>query len=307
MFGLGVFCPRLTFAFCQGVGPSYSGSKKTLRCADWNANWIWKRTVSLKLCACTVESCEHKQKEMRTLKLIRKLKTHRIIKLLCVYCGVFGEHKHNTAVACTVEFTQQNWPTKQSHKTLRFLQRLPFLPLNNRAEMSSIFINALSSSSSMNQTYPVPSCNKPSKAPLKHGNCNPTRNKRTHPFVLRSSLHSLRVGRRCHQTLHSRVLFCLPFHTLLPNWCVVMVILFSISVWSYTLWFYLWLFVCGFVFGCLCVVFVFFITLVYMWVYFGCGHNFGCFSSCLCCIPTIYICVCVCVSLFCMFHLSLPN
>ena len=47
MFGLGVYCPRLTFAFCLGVGPSYSGSKKTLRRACWNTNWNWKRTVSL--------------------------------------------------------------------------------------------------------------------------------------------------------------------------------------------------------------------------------------------------------------------
>ena len=132
----------------------------------------------------------------------------------------------------------------------------------------------------MNQTYP-PSCNKPSKAPSKYGNCNPTRNKRTHPFVLHSSSHSLCVGHRCRQTLHSLVLFCLPFHTPL-----------SIGVW---LWLYCFLLVCGhtlygFVFGYLCVVFVFFMTLVYMWVYFGCGYNFGCFSSCLCCISTIYIC-----------------
>ena len=156
---------------------------------------------------------------------------------------------------------------------------LPFLPLNYRVEMSSIFINAPSSLSSMNQTYP-PSCNKLSKQELKHGNCNPTWNKWTHPFVLRSSSHSLCVGRCCCQTLHSRVLFCLPFHTLLP-----------IGVW---LWLYCFLLVCGhtlcgFVFGYLCVVFVFFITLVYMWVYFRCDHNFGCFSSCLCCISTIYI------------------
>ena len=122
---------------------------------------------------------------------------------------------------------------------------LPFLPLNYCVEMSSIFINASSSLSSMNQTYP-PSCNKPSKAPLKHGNCNPTRNKWTHPFVLRSNSHSFCMGRHWCQTLHSQVLFCLPFHTLLPNWCVVMVILFSIGVWSNSLWFCLWLFVCGF-------------------------------------------------------------
>ena len=120
--------------------------------------------------------------------------------------------------------------------------------------MSSIFINAPYSSPSMNQTYP-PSCNKPLKQELKHGNSNPTRNKRTHPFVLRSSSHSLRVGCRCRQTLHSQVLFCLPFHTILP-----------IGVW---LRLYRFLLVCGhtlcgFVFGYLCVVFVFFITLVYM-------------------------------------------
>ena len=82
---------------------------------------------------------------------------------------------------------------------------LLFLPLNNRVEMSSIFINTPSSSSSMKCTYPP--TNKPSKQELKHGNCKPTWNKRTHPFVLRSSLHSLRLGRRCRHygSLHSQV------------------------------------------------------------------------------------------------------
>ena len=131
---------------------------------------------------------------------------------------------------------------------------LRFLPFNYHAEMYSVFINAPSSLSSMNQTYP-PSCNKPSKQELKHSNCNPTRNKQTHPFMLRSSSHSLCMGHRCRQTLHSLVLFCLPFHTPL-----------SIGVW---LWLYCFLLVCGhtlygFVFGYLCVVFVFFMTLVYM-------------------------------------------
>ena len=120
---------------------------------------------------------------------------------------------------------------------------LPFLAFNYHAEMSSVFINAPSSSSSMNQTYP-PSYNKPSKQELKHSNCNPTRNKQTHPFVLRSSSHSLCMGRRCRQTLHSRVLFCLPFHTplllvcgygyIVFYWCVVilsMVLSLAICVW----------------------------------------------------------------------------
>ncbi|XP_050241881.1 L10-interacting MYB domain-containing protein-like [Quercus robur] len=71
--------------------------------------------------------------------------------------------------------------------------------------MSSIFINAPSSSSSMKRTYP-PSRNKPSIEELKQGNCNPTRNKRSHPRVIRTSSASLRLGRRCRhsRSLHSR-------------------------------------------------------------------------------------------------------
>ncbi|KAL0008013.1 hypothetical protein SO802_009515 [Lithocarpus litseifolius] len=72
--------------------------------------------------------------------------------------------------------------------------------------MSSIFINASSSSSSMKCTYPP--TNKPSKQELKPSNCKPTRNKRTRgPFVLRSSSPSPRLGRRCRhnsRSLHSR-------------------------------------------------------------------------------------------------------
>ena len=156
---------------------------------------------------------------------------------------------------CSQNFNPRSSCTKRCVPSNGYNFRiLPFLPFNYHAEMYSVFINAPSSSSSMNQTYP-PSCNKPSKQELKHSNCNPTRNKQTHPFVLRSSSHSLCMGHRCRQTLHSLVLFCLPFHTPL-----------SIGVW---LWLYCFLLVCGhtlygFVFGYLCVVFVFFMTLVYM-------------------------------------------
>ncbi|KAL0012279.1 hypothetical protein SO802_007387 [Lithocarpus litseifolius] len=71
--------------------------------------------------------------------------------------------------------------------------------------MSSIFINAPSSSSSMKCTYPP--TNKPSKQELKPTNCKPIRNKRTHPFVLRLSSPSPRLGRRCchiSRSLHLR-------------------------------------------------------------------------------------------------------
>ena len=161
--------------------------------------------------------------------------------------------------------------------------------------MSSIFINAPSSSSSMKCIYP-PSCNKPSKQELKHGNCNPTRNKRTHPFVLRSSSHSLCLGCRCRHcgSLHSQVLFCLTFHTL-----------WSIALWLYCFpWtqFNLWFCVqhlCVILVQRLCVVFVFSMTLVCGFLSHSC--NFGCFSSCLCCIWIIY------VSLLCIFHVGMRN
>ena len=140
--------------------------------------------------------------------------------------------------------------------------------------MSSIFINAPSFSSSMKCTYP-PSCNKPSIQELKRSNCNPTRNKWTHSFVLCSSSPSLCLGRRCRhcRSLHSRVLFCLTFHTL-----------WSIAIWLYCFpWthFNLW-----FCVQRLCVVFVFSMTLVCGFLSSSC--NFRCFSSCLCCIWTIF-------------------
>ena len=116
-------------------------------------------------------------------------------KRVALYCTVHKTLTHE-AETQNVAFSPM---AKFSHSTLS--------PLNYRAEMSSIFINDPSSSSSMKCTYPP--TNKPSKQELKHGNCKPTRNKWTHPFVLRSSSPSLRLGRRCHHcgSLHSRVSF----------------------------------------------------------------------------------------------------
>ena len=145
------------------------------------------------------------------LKRKMKCNTHRFIKTsVRVQVLHWLEHKTQNVLHYTVLFINL-WPTKQKHKIVHSLQRLflrilPFLPLNYRVEMSSIFIHAPFSSSSMKCTYP-PSCNKPSKQKLKHGHCNPTQNKRTHPFVLHSSSPSLHLGRRCRHcgSLHSRV------------------------------------------------------------------------------------------------------
>ena len=130
-----------------------------------------------------------------------------------------------------------------------------------------------------------------------------------------------------HQKLRRNMVIAIPHETkepipscftpahILSAWDVVVVklcihgycsvYLFILFCWTVVwLWLYCFLLVCGhtlcgFVSDCLCVVFVFFMTLVYMWVYFGCGHNFGCSSSCLCCILTIYMCVCVWVCFAC--------
>ena len=239
MFGLGVFCPRLIFAFCQGVGPSYSGSKKTLRCAHWNTNWIWKRTVSLKLWSLVSIN------RRRRARWNSSGNWKRTISLNFCACIVESLVSINTTQLLLVLWSSHNKTDPRSNRTKHCISSsgYPFF-------LSTTMQRCLQFSS-----MPHPLClqwTKPTRYhpainhQKLHGNCNPTRNKRTHPFVLRSSSHSLRVGRRCHQTLYSWVLFCLPFHTLLPNWCVVMVILFSIGVWSYTLWFCLWLFVCGF-------------------------------------------------------------
>ena len=185
------------------MGPSY-GKTLLLHAETRNENTM--RTVSLKRWNATLSMRVNSNNEKRT---VSTMKLQSINK----------KHIEQTHY---VLFTTLSWP-KQKDKTLRSLQWLIFcilfLPFNYRAKMSSIFINAPSSSSSMKHTYP-PSCNKPSIEELKHGNCNPTRNKWTHPFVLRSSSPSFRLGCRCRHrgSLHSRVLFCLTFHTL---WSIV--------------------------------------------------------------------------------------
>ena len=92
MFGLSVYCPCLKFAFCLGVGPNYSGNKKTLKRACWNANWNWKCTVSLNVCAC------------RYSTVLVSINTTHLLLVLWSW--------HN------------EWSMKQSRKTLHFLQLL---------------------------------------------------------------------------------------------------------------------------------------------------------------------------------------
>ena len=130
--------------------------------------------------------------------------------------------KGNALLLCTM-YCSLIWPMKQSkHKTVRSGQWLifafsSFFFLSTLVvEMSSIFFNAPSSSSSMNCTYPP--TNKPSKQ-RKHGNCKPiTLNKRTRSslFFLRSSSPSPCLGHRCHHygSLHFKGKLCLTSHTL---------------------------------------------------------------------------------------------
>ena len=75
-------------------------------------------------------------------------------------CSTFLVSINTTSVACIILYCSQHSDPRSS-STKRCIPSngyniriLSFLPLNNCAEMFSIFINAPSSSSSMNQTYP---------------------------------------------------------------------------------------------------------------------------------------------------------